>query len=219
MRTITAIVALAGLAVGASADIVAGWNFNAGAASGSPAPATVGASTGTGTASATAAAANLVYFTSGAGALNDLTSAGAGNDYAIQNGTSGANNGSTLTFTFDSTGYLDLVFSFVVRRTSTGFNSTAIQAFDGSTWVSAGFVSYATDTSYLVNVVDLSSLSFLNDNASASVRLVFSGGSTSSTSGNNRFDNVYFEGSLIPTPATAALMGLGGLVAARRRRA
>ena len=37
--------------------------------------------------------------------------------------------------------------------------------------------------------------------------------------GNNRLDNIVVAGALVPTPGAAALMGIGGLVAARRRRA
>jgi hypothetical protein len=41
----------------------------------------------------------------------------------------------------------------------------------------------------------------------------------SAATGTGRIDNVTIEGNLIPSPGAMALMGLGGLVAARRRRA
>ncbi|MBC7835323.1 MAG: PEP-CTERM sorting domain-containing protein [Phycisphaerales bacterium] len=41
----------------------------------------------------------------------------------------------------------------------------------------------------------------------------------SSPNGTNRIDNISIEGTLIPAPGAMALLGLGGLVIARRRRA
>jgi hypothetical protein len=38
------------------------------------------------------------------------------------------------------------------------------------------------------------------------------------TAGNYRFDSVTFSGTVIPAPGAAALVGLGGLIAVRRRR-
>lgn len=47
---------------------------------------------------------------------------------------------------------------------------------------------------------------------------VSANGGTVGTAGTNRVDNVIVNGTLIPTPGAAALFGLAGLVAMRRRR-
>lgn len=216
MKNALALFAVAGFAAAANADLVSYWNFNAGVPSGDPAPATVAASNGNGSVTSNAVAGTTFYFTGTT--VNDQNSSGAGNDYAIQNGVSGANNGSTFTFDFSTAGYEDLVLTFAIRRTSTGFNNTAIQVFDGSGYVNVGAVTYDAGTAYILNTVDLSAVTALENNATASLRFLFSGGSTTSTAGNNRIDNVYFNGTLIPAPGALALAGLAGLVAGRRRR-
>lgn len=48
---------------------------------------------------------------------------------------------------------------------------------------------------------------------------VSANGGTVAGTGTDRVDNVKISGDLVPTPGSLALLGLGGLVAARRRRA
>src|ERR1043165_9007237 len=188
MKNALALFAVAGFAAAANADLVTYWNFKAGAASGHPAPRPVAASNGNGSVTSNAVAGTTFYFTGST--VNDQNASGAGNDYAIQNGVSGANNGSTFTFSFNSTGFQHLILTFAIRRTATGFNNTPIQIFDGTGFVNAGTVTYDAGTNYILNTVDLSSFSAIENNAAAQVRFVFSGGSTTSTAGNNRIHNV-----------------------------
>lgn len=216
MKNALALFAVAGFAAAANADLVTYWNFNAGAVSGDPAPLTVNASNGNGSVTSNAAAGTTFYFTGST--VNDQNGSGAGNDYAIQNGVGGVNNGSTFTFSFNSTGYENLILTFGIRRTATGFNNTVIQVFDGAGYVNVGAVTYDAGTAYILNTVDLSAVAALENNATAQLRFLFNGGSTTATAGNNRIDNVYFNGTLIPAPGALALAGLAGLVAGRRRR-
>ncbi len=63
-----------------------------------------------------------------------------------------------------------------------------------------------------VRSFDLSGIAGLNDNPSAGFRIVFSGATTST--GNNKFDNLLVSGQAIPTipvpePATLALTASG----------
>jgi hypothetical protein len=100
-----------------------------------------------------------------------------GGSIALQGGTDTVNNGAFFEFNFNASLYENIQFSLARQSTSTGFNTVAIDAFDGDT--------------LLGNIGSI----------------------------NNRLDNIVVAGTLIPTPGAAALLGLGGLVAARRRRA
>jgi hypothetical protein len=55
-------------------------------------------------------------------------------------------------------------------------------------------------------------------NNQSSVIFRFVSQATTAASGSSRIDNVSVEGTLIPAPGALALVGLGGLVATRRRR-
>lgn len=136
-----------------------------------------------------------------------------GGSIALQGGTDTVNNGAFFEFNFDASLYENIEFSLARQSTATGFNTVAIDAYNGDTLLgnigsinnTATFALYSFGTSLLDGVTD------------ATIRLTFSG-ATSST-GNNRLDNIVVAGTLVPTPGAAALLGLGGLVAARRRRA
>lgn len=136
---------------------------------------------------------------------------GSGGAIAIQGGTNNGNNGSWIDLDFDGSSYTDIIFSFAGRGTSTGFNDLDIDAYDGDILLGSiaadidlgGWAVFSFPTTLLDNVTD------------ARIRLTFNG--ATNTNGNNRLDNLFIQGT-IPTPASAALLGLGGLAAVRRRR-
>ena len=53
---------------------------------------------------------------------------------------------------------------------------------------------------------------------SVTIRLAFSGGTVSNTDQKTYLDNVAYTGTEVPEPGSLALLGLGGLLIARRRR-
>lgn len=124
-------------------------------------------------------------------------------------------NGGFIVFNLSSLGYSTLNLKFDGRGTSTGFNNNKIEtSTDGVTWVTqvASYSSTATTFSTFNYALTAAA-----DNASTlQVRITFNG--ASSGSGNNRIDNFQISGTAIPTPGSLALLGLGGLVAGRRRR-
>jgi hypothetical protein len=233
MKTLFAAAALAAVAGSAQAALVAYWNVNANpiAASGTQAATTINAAFAAngGTATLTnnqIVAANYLWFTpvgaSAHGGLNGLIAYGDvnGNDLGIQNGSGGVNNGKFITFRFDNTGFTNLVMTFAGRRTSTGFTSIDVSTSnDGTNFTAAGSVTTTTllSTGYSLQTVNLAGATNINNAANAYVRLTFQGTGTSAA-GNVRLDNFQFNGDVIPTPGAAALLGLAGLAATRRRR-
>ncbi|TVQ32680.1 MAG: hypothetical protein EA376_04765 [Phycisphaeraceae bacterium] len=119
-----------------------------------------------------------------------------------------ANNGQTFTLNFDASQYLSVNLSFAAQRTSTGFNNIDIvggaDSYLGNTWPS----------SFAVFSFDFDSLA---GNSNASITFTLDG--ATSSSGNNRYDNILLTGKVIPTPGAVALFGLAGVAGLRRRRA
>lgn len=131
----------------------------------------------------------------------------------------GLANGTSLTFCFDNTGYMDTMISFADRATSTGAATVAISvSSDNVTYTPVTSYNTVRDSTFRLQSFDLSSESSIDNDATAYVRLTLTGFSTTSSTGAFRIDNFRIEGTAIPTPGALALLGLGGLVIARRRR-
>jgi len=195
----------------ALADELAVWNFN---------DSDLNVDHGSGTLTSTVNAVNILF---PAGTTNNARQGdAAGQALSLQGGTGNANNGRNLTFNVSTLGFSNIVVSFATQGTSTGFNSNQFQySLDGITFVDFA-APYAPATAFgaLPLVFTLSSIVGLNNNPNAAFRIVFNG-ATSST-GNNRIDNIVVEGTnaTIPEPTTALLLisGLSGLYKLRRRR-
>lgn len=193
------------------ADELAVWNFN---------DSNLLVDHGSGTLTTSVVAANISFAAGTAtnGRQGDL----AGQSLQLQGGTGTVNNGRNLTFNVSTIGFANIVVSFATQGTGTGFNNNQFQySLDGTTFVNFGspYVPAAAFGSIPV-VFSLSSIAGLNNNPNAAFRIIF-GGATSST-GNNRIDNIVVEGSstTIPEPASMLLLfsGLTGLYGLRRRR-
>lgn len=194
------------------ADELAIWNFN---------DSNLNVDHGSGILSSNFNAANLLF---GAGTTNNARLGdSAGQSLTLQGGTGTANNGRQLTFNVSTLGFSNIVVSFATLGTSTGFNSNQFQySLDGTTFVDFGPAYTPASTFGAVPLVfSLASIVGLNDNPNAAFRIVFNG--ASSSTGNNRIDNIVVEGSEVtgvPEPMTVTLLltGLGGLYGLRKRR-
>lgn len=125
------------------------------------------------------------------------------------------NNGAQVVLSFDATGYESINLDFSRRGTSTGYNFVDVSyrnVTGGLT--SVGTINAAGTSAWVAYNFDFGSA--LDGNATAEIVITFDG--ASSGSGNNRLDNVAINGTLVPAPGAFALLGLGGLVATRRRR-
>jgi PEP-CTERM motif len=195
----------------ARADEIAVWNFN---------DQDLSVDHGVGTLTSTFSAANLI-FTLGGSTLNARLGDIAGQALTLQGGTGNGNNGELLTFAVSTVGFEAIVVSLATQATSTGFNANQFQySLDGVTFVSFQ-APYAPPAAYGLFTFDLSGIAGLANNPNAAFRIIFNG--ASSSSGNNRLDNLVVEGSeisSIPEPASMTLLGLGlvGAASARRRK-
>lgn len=227
MKNLVALMGLVAMSGVASADVVANWAFNdQGLPNGGfgfevsdfPFGADVGSGVmtlGNFNSTDTAGVYNFVQSFAGTtlGALDGVS----GGSFAFQGATDEAvtNNGAQAIFAFDGTNWSGLSFDFARRGTSTGFNSLSIELFNGTASLAViDTILGAQSSTWNANNYNLS---LLDGVADARIVLTFDG--ATSNTGNNRLDNVTISGTAVPAPGTFALMGLGGLVATRRRRA
>jgi hypothetical protein len=195
----------------AVADELAIWNFN---------DSDLNVDHGNGTLTSNLNPVNIQF---AAGTTNNARQGDlAGQALSLQGGTGNANNGRNITFNVNTAGFSNIVVSFATQGTATGFNSNQFQySLDGLTFLDFDLpYDPATAFGTLPLVFTLSSIVGLNNNPNTAFRIVFNG-ATSST-GNNRIDNIVVEGTnaTIPEPTTAVLLlsGLGGLYKLKRRR-
>lgn len=150
--------------------------------------------------------------------VNDLQTAGSGGSFSFVGDT---NNGAKSVWSVPTAGYEDIIVSWAQRGTSTGYTSRVFEysTDGGSNWTDIGaFTGSAGALSSTWNTVslDLSAVTALDNNAGAMFRITYDG--ASSATGNNRWDNFYVEGTVVPEPASLALLAMGGLAMLRRRR-
>ena len=187
------------------------WNFN---------DSDLLADFGAGTLTSDFNVANILF---AAGTTNNARlGAPAGQALSLQGGTGTANNGRNITFGVSTAGFANIIISFAIQGTSTGFNSNQFQyTLDGLSWINFGSpFSPPTAFGSTPVVFNLSGIAGLNDNPDAAFRIVFNGSTTST--GNNRLDNFVVEGTTatIPEPTTVMLLltGLTGFVGLKRKR-
>ena len=206
------VLACAGLQT-VQADEIAIWNFN---------DSDLLIDHGNGSLVSNFVTANILFAagTTNNARLGDL----AGQSLSLQGGTGNTNNLRNITFSVSTLSFTNIVVSFATQGTSTGFTSNQFQySLDGITFTDFGSP-YVPATAFgaVPVVFSLSSIAGLNNNPNAAFRIVFNG-ATSST-GNNRIDNIVVEGTAttttIPEPTTAVLLftGLTGLIGLRRKR-
>ena len=218
MKTMIAPAVAATLTVAANAALVTQWNFEA---------QTLSASTGTGTASLVGGVTNT--FATGFGGSNTFALNTTG--YAAQN-TGDRTRG--VQFSSSTSGYDSIVIEWNERHSNTAANTVAVFATaDGTNWTEVqvftftpaasgtGDTWYQRSVSLGVEYANAANFGFRVLAAYApgtSGYLASRSTSTYATTGTLRFDDVTINGTLIPAPGALALLGVAGLVGARRRR-
>ena len=229
-NSVVAVLALAAAGSLAQGDIIASWSITTAFPTGTGNVPT-GTTYGVGAADAGALTAGSSLTSVHAAAAATYTSpAGNGSQYAFSS--NNWNTGDYYQASFSTTGYSTISLSWDQARSSTGPSSfTLIMSTDGganwttvlasytvlqsggggapATWSSTG----ARNAIY----TNTATLSGAENKGSVLVRFQSISGLSAAT-GSNRIDNVEISGTAVPAPGALALVGLGGLVAGRRRR-
>lgn len=234
-----ALVATAGIA---QADIITQWNFNSLPNDNSASTGTLTPNLGTGTASLVGG--TTATFASGDAnggstdplvALPGVSTNDSGWNITAFAAQGAENAGRGVQFLVSTVGFYDITVTFDQRHsnTSSRFYAGQYTVDGGANWITATtFEGTAGDTWFNNRTIDLSAVTAADNNPNFGVRVVATFapgtstyfGTTANTAagyaatGTARFDMVTING-VIPTPGTIALAGLGGLLAARRRRA
>ena len=144
---------------------------------------------------------NLVYTGSGARDMDSFntgttinTYIGEGAGLAVRVRNPSANR--TLVLNMPTTGYQDLIFEYAVQRSGSGMlNNIISYSTDGTNFIQTGLAqtSFSISEEYELVYVDFTNIAAANNNPNFKVRISFSGNTTTSN-GNNRFDNFSLKG-------------------------
>ncbi len=201
--TAAASAALLGGRSAARADLLSYYDFNSGGfggstfASNTPATFPMTPTLGTGSLNFSLPSNfNTSTYFAGTG-LNNVSSGGtadtAGSALAI---VSNASNGAFLDFSLNTSGHNAPVLTYETQRSASGATS---QAFSYSTDGGATFTAFTAVTSiataFSLQTVDFSSVTGLANDATVDIRMTFTGATT--TTGNNRLDDVQFNAGLV----------------------
>jgi hypothetical protein len=128
----------------------------------------------------------------------------AGFAYSPVAGTGMSANGKSMVLKFSMTNYQDPILTFATRGTSTGFNSQLWEwSTDNITYTAFGVNTAVTITSFLTKTLDMSTIDQLDNAATVYLRITFNG--ATSTSGNNRVDNIVIHATEAPQNKTLHL--------------
>ncbi len=120
----------------------------------------------------------------------------AGGSISIQGGTDNGNNGAYIQFEFSMTNKQNLEISYATRGTASGFTSqTWSWSTNGTDFTDFGTITDTNVTDFFL--VEAAGPSELNNAATAYLRVTFDGATT--TSGNNRLDNIKLEAGVLST--------------------
>jgi hypothetical protein len=136
-----------------------------------------------------------------------------------------------VTYNVSTAGYTAISVNYYHRFSNTSNRFSQVEyTLDGSTYaVFTSFENTLGGDAWNNYNLDFSSIAGADNNVSFGIRITSIFGSAGSyvasnptsnyaTTGTWGFDLVTFNGTLIPTPGSVALLGLGGLIAGRRRR-
>ncbi|MFZ4521559.1 MAG: beta strand repeat-containing protein [Bacteroidales bacterium] len=139
-----------------------------------------------------------------------------GNSYCPAGGATNSANGKSMVIKFSMTALQDPILSFATRGTSTGFNThTWAWSTDGTNFTPFGTNTAVITTTFLSKTLNMSTINALDGAPVVYLRITFSG--ATSTTGNNRLDNIVIRASaastLTPTVVTNAATAVGATTA------
>lgn len=98
-----------------------------------------------------------------------------------------------------TTNYKDIVLKFATYSTDNGSQEqTYSYSIDGTNFINTSLATtsytFSESLTYFLVTIDFSNIPQVNNNPNFKVKIDFTGSNASNTSGNNRFDNITFEG-------------------------
>jgi hypothetical protein len=121
-----------------------------------------------------------------------FTTATAGASFSVV-GT--ATNNQSFILTVPTTGYQDVKLTYATQGSGTGHTTQVVEySTDGTTYTTIATFTGRNTTPYALQTVDFSALPATDNNANFKIRVTVSG--ATSTSGNNRFDNIRLSGAV-----------------------
>jgi hypothetical protein len=131
----------------------------------------------------------------------------AGLTYSAVAGTAQAANGKTMVFKFSMTDLQSAVVTFATRGSGSGFNSQLWEwSTNGTTFTGFGSNTADNSQSFVLKTLDLTAITALDGAANVYLRVTFNG-ATSST-GNNRLDNVVIRALPYAIPVNRTVTGI-----------
>ncbi|MGL4512925.1 MAG: hypothetical protein ACRCT8_07515 [Lacipirellulaceae bacterium] len=129
-----------------------------------------------------------------------------------------ANNGMSILISVNTLTYEDIFVSWDQRGTTSGFAGRQFSySTDGVNFTNVGSDTGTLPTTFATKVYDLSAIAAVDNAPSVTFRILLTG--ATGATGNNRFDNITVQGTVIPEPGSAliALLGLAGAGAVTMR--
>jgi hypothetical protein len=121
--------------------------------------------------------------------------------------TGGANqNGFSMTYSINLTGYTAPTLTYASQRTSTGFTTQqwAYSTDGGANFTNLGSGVTGLPTAFALQTVDFSGITLLANNPLAQFRMTLTG--ATAAAGNNRIDNTVFSGNVFVPPNVAPIV-------------
>jgi heat shock protein HslJ len=108
----------------------------------------------------------------------------------------------SLIIAASTSGYKNIVVKFAIDRTSSGATvQNYSYTIDGINYITTGLstttFSPSLDPTYDIITLDFSSISTVANNPNFKIKIDFAGANASGASGNNRFDNITFQGNIL----------------------
>jgi hypothetical protein len=108
----------------------------------------------------------------------------------------------SLIITASTSGYKNIVVKFAAERTSAGATvQNYSYTIDGINYITTGLAtttfSPSLDPTYDIITLDFSSIATVANNPNFKIKIDFAGANASGATGNNRFDNITFQGNIL----------------------
>ena len=131
--------------------------------------------------------------------------------------TTPADNGHWIQFSFNASAFSNMSLSFAVNSAGNGFNSVTLQySLDGVNFTNASTLAIASGGGF--NVLTFAVPTAVDGQPFVTLRLVFTGGTSSGNNLQTIIDNIQLTGVPEPTTVAGGLLGVLGLCWHQRRR-